>query len=131
MNFHSPVLPELLKEFHIGTNKIGYGHPCYVIAEAGSNHNRDLKTAIALIDAAADAGCDAIKFQTFTGEDIASSYQSEMTKLGPEFARWGSNLQELYKHCALVEHMRRVYTGLISAKTGTQLNAVKLSEETP
>jgi len=44
---------------------IGIGHPVFIIAEAGSNHNGDLDTAIRLIDIAAEAQADAIKFQTF------------------------------------------------------------------
>lgn len=42
----------------------------FIIAEAGSNHNRDLITAINLIGAAAHAGCDAVKFQLFTGTKL-------------------------------------------------------------
>ena len=37
----------------------------FIVAEAGSNHNRDLATAHAMIDAAANAGADAVKFQSF------------------------------------------------------------------
>ena len=44
----------------VGERWIGAGEPCYVIAEAGSNHNRDLDTARKLIDVAADAGADAV-----------------------------------------------------------------------
>jgi N-acetylneuraminate synthase len=47
----------------IGSHTIGQS--CYVIAEAGSNHDRDLDTAYALIDVAVDAGADAVKFQLF------------------------------------------------------------------
>lgn len=49
----------------IGSHKIGDGYPCYVIAEIGSNHNQDFSLACKMIDAAADAGVDAVKFQTF------------------------------------------------------------------
>ena len=59
-------------EFRIGMRPIGPGHPCYVIAEAGSNHNRDLPTALRLIEVAADAGADAVKFQTYTAEGLYS-----------------------------------------------------------
>jgi len=44
-----------------------------VIAEVGANHNRDLAVAKRLVDVAADAGADAVKFQTYTGRDLYSS----------------------------------------------------------
>jgi N,N'-diacetyllegionaminate synthase len=53
---------------------IGRGQPCFIIAEAGSNHDRNLKTALALIDAAAEAKADAIKFQTYSAETLYSKY---------------------------------------------------------
>jgi sialic acid synthase SpsE len=63
----------LRASFQIGARTVGGGAPCYVIAEAGANHNRDLGLARALIDAAADAGADAVKFQTYSGASIYSS----------------------------------------------------------
>jgi sialic acid synthase SpsE len=56
----------------IGDRPVGDGASVYVIAEAGSNHDRDLDQARRLIDVAATAGADAVKFQTFTAERIAS-----------------------------------------------------------
>ena len=58
--------------FAIGDRQVGPGHPVYVIAEAGANHNRDLGTARRLIDVAAEAGADAVKFQTYSGARIYS-----------------------------------------------------------
>lgn len=49
----------------INGQKIGDGQPCFIMAEAGINHNGDLENARALIKTAAKAGCQAIKFQTF------------------------------------------------------------------
>lgn len=59
--------------FEIHGRPVGPGHPCYVIAEAGSNHNRDLGLARELIDVAAEAGADSVKFQTYTGAGLYSS----------------------------------------------------------
>ena len=68
-------------EFHIGDRPVGPGHPCYVIAEAGSNHNRDLATARQLIEVAAEAGADAVKFQTYTAEGLYSRRTPEIEYL--------------------------------------------------
>lgn len=54
---------------------------CYVIAEAGINHNGSIKTAFDLVDAAADAGCDAVKFQKRTVEKVYSA--DELGRLRP------------------------------------------------
>ena len=47
----------------IGDRPVGADHPCFVIAEAGVNHNGSLDLALKLVDAAAEAGADAVKFQ--------------------------------------------------------------------
>ena len=44
----------------------------FIIAEAGVNHNGDVGTALAMVDSAIDAGCDAIKFQTYCTEDLVT-----------------------------------------------------------
>lgn len=54
----------------IAGKKIGEGHPCFIIAEAGSNHNGDLRMARELIDVAARAGVDAVKFQLFRASKL-------------------------------------------------------------
>lgn len=63
-----PRVPELT----IGERRIGAGHPCFVIAEAGVNHNGDVALAHRLVDVAAEAGADAVKFQTFRPRDLVS-----------------------------------------------------------
>lgn len=56
----------------IAGRKIGAGHPCFVIAEAGVNHNGDLSLAHRLVDEAVAARADAVKFQTFNAERLVS-----------------------------------------------------------
>lgn len=62
----------MAKKIKIGNKFIGEKEPVFIIAEAGVNHNGDLKTALKLIDAAAAAGADAVKFQTFKAEEVVA-----------------------------------------------------------
>lgn len=70
----------------IGNKSIGAGHPCFVIAEAGVNHNGDVQLARKLIDVACESGADAVKFQTYRTENLVAvgaekaDYQKETTK---------------------------------------------------
>lgn len=57
-------------KFKIGDRWVGEGAPCFVIAEAGSNHNGNFDQATQLIDVACDAGADAVKFQTFRADQL-------------------------------------------------------------
>jgi N,N'-diacetyllegionaminate synthase len=72
---------KLAATFEIAGRRVGGGAPCYVIAEAGSNHNRDLGLARELIDVAADAGADAVKFQIYSGKTLYSSKTPRFTYL--------------------------------------------------
>ena len=67
----------------IGARTIGDGAPCFVVAEAGSNHNGSLEQAIRLIDVAASAGADAVKFQVFRAERLypRSAGQTDYLKI--------------------------------------------------
>ena len=62
----------LPSQFLVGERLIGGSQPTYVIAEAGSNHNQNLRLAKRLIDVAVKAGADAIKFQTYSGDRLYS-----------------------------------------------------------
>lgn len=61
------------KTIRVANRLIGDGAACFVIAEAGVNHNGDVALAHQLVDAAATTGADAIKFQTFDASAIASA----------------------------------------------------------
>lgn len=85
-------------QIRIGERTIGPGQPTYVIAEAGSNHNRDLDTARQLIDVAAEAGADAVKFQTYTAEGLYSRRTPTMSYLSDDgLVADGETVWELIK----------------------------------
>lgn len=68
------------KEVKIKDRIIGKDHPTYIIAEIGSNHNGNFNLAIKLIDKAAEAGADAVKFQTFKAETLYSKNTPKFSK---------------------------------------------------
>ena len=69
----------MTREIQIGDKMVGDGHPTYITAEIGINHNGDLGIAKRLIDVAVMAGCDAVKFQKRTPEKaVPSEYQAVM-----------------------------------------------------
>jgi len=59
-------------KIEIGNKFIGDKYSCFIIAEAGVNHNGDIKLAKRLIDVAKSAGVDAVKFQTFKSEELVT-----------------------------------------------------------
>ncbi len=63
------------KFIQLGDRRIGDGEPCFIIAEAGLNHNGDLRIARLLVDVAVLARADAVKFQK---RDLKSLYREEM-----------------------------------------------------
>ncbi|MGO4458236.1 N-acetylneuraminate synthase family protein [Streptomyces sp. M-16] len=78
----------------IGNKEVGTGRPTYVIGEIGINHNGELANALALIDAAADAGCDAVKFQKRTPEICTPRDQWDIERDTP----WGRMTYIDYRH---------------------------------
>jgi N,N'-diacetyllegionaminate synthase len=97
----------------VGDHQIG-GARCFVIAEAGVNHNGDLGLAGRLVDAAADAGADAVKFQTFRTAALVSAaapkarYQVETTGGGESQQAMLARLElSAAAHAALKAHAAR------------------------
>lgn len=72
-----------MKNVVIGNRVIGEGQPCFVLMDAGVNHNNDLNRAKELIRTAKESGADMIKFQTYTAEKMA-------TKVAPRY--WNPKL---------------------------------------
>ncbi len=80
-----------MTEVYIGKTPVGDGHPCFVIAEIGINHNGDLDIAKKLIDSAKSAGCNAVKFQKRTVEIVYSP--EELAK--PRESPFGTTNEDL------------------------------------
>lgn len=60
-------------EINIASRKIGENNPCFIIAEAGVNHNGDILLAKKMIDCAVKAGADVVKFQTFFTDELVTA----------------------------------------------------------
>jgi N-acetylneuraminate synthase len=75
----------MTREIKLGNRTVGDGHPAYVIAEIGINHNGDLDIARQMIDAAVHAGADAVKFQKRTPEVSTPPEQQKQMRETP----WG------------------------------------------
>lgn len=97
-----------MSQLRIGTRLVGEDESTFVIAEARSNHNGDLGTAKELIEVAADAGVDAVKFQTFRAEDLYVPDNSEVEYLSDDRSVYEiiesmeipyDWIPELYDHC--------------------------------
>ena len=83
-------------ELAVGPRLAGDGHPCYVIAEACINHNGDFATAVEMVERAAEAGADAIKFQVHYLEH-------EMLREVPTSANFGKPLWNVLEETNLTD----------------------------
>lgn len=87
-----------MRKVRIANQWIGADEPCFITAEAGSNHDGKLEQAKQLIDVAVEAGADAVKFQTFTAEKIAARTKDNIAQIDFGGAR---SLFELYQKTEL------------------------------
>src|SRR5277367_141524 len=100
------------KNISIASRRVGRGEPCFIIAEAGVNHNGSFELARELVDVAIEADCDAVKFQTFKTEKVCSplapkaTYQLENTQAEESQLDMVRRLElpfdafrELHRHC--------------------------------
>ncbi len=105
---------EPVKMIQVGNRWIGPSHPCFITAEIGINHNGDMGIARRTIDAAAEAGADAVKLQNYevtdflASEDLSYSYKSKGKDIIESqvdmFKRYElsvEQLEELKAHCDL------------------------------
>lgn len=102
-----------IMEIRLGNIPVGFQYKPFIIAEMSGNHNQSLDRAIAIVDAAADAGAHAIKLQTYTADTmtIKGAYQ-----INDQNSLWdGRELYDLYKeahtpwewHKPIFDHAKR------------------------
>lgn len=109
-------------EIEIDGRLIGDKHPCYTIAEVGSNFDGSLERAKKLIDLAKECGADAVKFQCFKADKIVSKEGFEGLKEGFQ-ANWDKPVYEVYKdaefprdwHAELIEYSKEKNITFLSA----------------
>lgn len=89
----------MAREIQIGDRMVGDEHPTFIVAEIGINHNGDVNIAKTLIEAAADLGVDAIKFQKRTPELCVPPEQRDQMKETP----WG--------YISYMEYRKRIEFG--------------------
>ena len=82
----------------IASVNVGAGYPPFVIAEMSGNHNQSMERAMALVDAAANAGAHALKIQTYTADTMTLDLrQGEFMVSDPDSLWAGKSLYELYQ----------------------------------
>lgn len=97
-----------MKQFTVpspqGIRTIGAGHPCFIVAEVSCNHQQNIEKAREIIRAAANAGADAVKLQTYTPDTITLDVRNEYFLLG------GENNPDSWKQKTLYELYGMAYT---------------------
>jgi len=110
----SPLTPSV-RSIPVGKTAIGPDEQPFVIAEVSGNHNGDLQRALAIVDAAAEAGAHAIKLQTYKADTITIDADGPAFQISGDHKLWaGRNLYQLYEqahtpwewHEAIFERIR-------------------------
>jgi N-acetylneuraminate synthase len=124
-----------MNDIRIGKHSIGVGHPPFIIAEMSGNHDGELAKALDIVDAAADAGAQALKLQTYTADSMTLDLREGEFFIGDAGNLWqGRSLHELYQqahtpwdwHRAVFDRARQ--RGLVVFSTPFSLEAVDFLE---
>jgi N-acetylneuraminate synthase/N,N'-diacetyllegionaminate synthase len=121
----------MFKKVKIDGRTIGRGEKCYIIAEIGSNHNRDMKIAKKLVDVSVSAGVDAVKFQSFTIDNWLSKDFLDFPTMDVN----GEELRACLKECELDHEMfKEIYhycreKGVTCFSTPSHIEDIRQLEE--
>jgi len=103
-------------EINIGGRTIGPGHPTFVVAEMSANHQGSLETARRVVEAAKEAGADAVKLQTYRPDTLTIDSSEEPFRVGKGTPWEGRTLYELYGEAQTPwdwhSELQRIATGL-------------------
>lgn len=125
----------MLSDIKIGERIIGSGHRPFVIAEMSGNHNQSLERALAIVTAAAKAGADAVKLQTYRADTMTLDLnRDEFVITDPKSLWHGQTLYQLYEsahtpwewHEPIMAHCRKL--GVICFSTPFDETAVDFLE---
>jgi pseudaminic acid synthase len=125
-----------MKSFEIAGRMVGPEYPPLVVAEMSGNHNQSLDRALAIVDAAADAGAEALKIQTYTPDTMTLDISGGEFNIVDKTSLWnGKSLYQLYGeahtpwqwHRAIFDRCRE--RGLIGFSTPFDASAVDFLED--
>ncbi|MBV2127867.1 pseudaminic acid synthase [Arsukibacterium indicum] len=125
-----------MSDFVLGNKRIGPGQPPFIIAELSGNHDQSLDKALAMVDAAAECGADAIKIQTYTADSMTLDIRHGDFVINDPGNLWqGQSLYQLYQlamtpwdwHQAIFERAR--HHGMLAFSTPFDLTAVDFLEQ--
>lgn len=124
-----------MKSFTLGRYRIGRDSPPFIIAEMSANHNQSLEQALALVEAAAAAGAQALKLQTYTPDTMTLDIKEDEFLISDPESPWqGQSLYDLYRkaytpwewHGPIFERCRQL--GLVGFSTPFDESAVDFLE---
>ena len=123
-----------MHKISIKGRKVGFEEPCYIVAEMSANHAQSFEQALKIIEAAKEAGADAVKLQTYTPDTMTINLCNEYFQV-KETIWEGKNLYNLYSeaqtpwewHSKLKEHATKL--GLDFFSTAFDTTAVDFLEK--
>lgn len=87
----------MASQIKIGGRSVGVGAPAYIVAELSANHNQSVEQAVRIIQAAKNAGADAVKLQTYTADTITMRSEKEYFRITGGTPWDGRILHDLYQ----------------------------------